>query len=66
MKDLLRELFLIIEDTISDSNERYEVYRQFVPHISEIDNDILEYLLDNNEEFSDAYEEYSIQAEEYE
>lgn len=68
MKELLRELFLIMEDNISDSKERYEIYQQFISYLFEVDNEILEYLLDNNEEFSDAYQDYvaEIEAEEEE
>ena len=68
MKELLRELFLIMEDNISDSKERYDIYQQFISYLFEVDNEILEYLLDNNEEFSDAYQDYvaEIEAEEEE
>ena len=45
MKELLRELFLIMEDNISDSKERYDIYQQFISHLFEVDNEILEYLL---------------------
>ena len=63
MKELLRELFLIMEDNISDSKERYEIYQQFISYLFEVDNEILEYLLDNNEEFSDAYRDYVAEME---
>lgn len=63
MKELLRELFLIMEDNISDSKERYNIYQQFISHLFEVDNEILEYLLDNNEEFSDAYQDYVAEME---
>ena len=63
MKELLRELFLIMEDNISDSKERYEIYQQFISYLFEVDNEILEYLLDNNEEFSDAYQDYVAEME---
>ena len=68
MKELLRELFLIMEDNISDYKERYDIYQQFISHLFEVDSEILEYLLDNNEEFSDAYQDYvaEIEAEEEE
>ena len=68
MKELLRELFLIMEDNISDSKERYEIYQQFISYLFEVDSEILEYLLNNNEEFSDAYQDYvaEIEAEEEE
>jgi len=68
MKELLRELFLIMEDNISDSKERYDIYQQFISYLFEVDSEILEYLLDNNEEFSDAYQDYvaEIEAEEEE
>ena len=63
MKELLRELFLIMEDNISDSKERYEIYQQFISYLFEVDSEILEYLLDNNEEFSDAYQDYVAEME---
>jgi len=63
MKELLRELFLIMEDNISDSKERYDIYQQFISYLFEVDNEILEYLLDNNEEFSDAYQDYVAEME---
>jgi len=68
MKELLRELFLIMEDNISDSKERYEIYQQFISYLFEVDSEILEYLLNNNEEFSEAYQNYvaEIEAEEEE
>lgn len=68
MKELLRELLLILEDNISDSKERYEIYQQFILYLLDFDNEILEYLLNNNEEFSDAYRDYvaEIEAEEEE
>jgi len=63
MKELLRELFLIMEDNISDSKERYDIYQQFISYLFEVDSEILEYLLDNNEEFSDAYQDYVAEME---
>ena len=63
MKELLRELFLIMEDNISDSKERYDIYQQFISYLFEVDSEILEYLLDNNEEFSDAYQDYVAEIE---
>lgn len=63
MKELLRELLLIIEDNISDSKEKYEIYQQFISYLSDTDGEILDYLSDVNDDFSEVYQEHLSQLE---